>query len=69
MARVPPSDSPVWAASVLAMLAFALSLTGTSATDISQILSQVTAVVALYVVGGGPKGPNALEAGKQPPLG
>ncbi len=36
--------------------------------DISQILSQVTAMVALYVVGSGPKGPGALETGKQPPL-
>ncbi|GIH66358.1 hypothetical protein Msi02_71750 [Microbispora siamensis] len=54
MPTVPPPPHAVVAAFILAGLAIGLALIGFRATDISQIMSQVTALVALYVVKQGP---------------
>lgn len=44
--------NPLGAAVVVAALAYALALAGMAAEEIVQVLSQVTALVALYVAHG-----------------
>ncbi|WP_432928204.1 hypothetical protein ACQPZZ_01490 [Microbispora sp. CA-135349] len=63
MERLPSASNSVWTAGILASLAIVLALIGITSADISQIMSQVTAMVALYVVGGGPKRPGEVELG------
>ncbi|GAT70250.1 hypothetical protein PS9374_05930 [Planomonospora sphaerica] len=48
--RVPASSNPLWPALVLAGLVLGLALFGFGGTDITQIMSNFTALVAMYVV-------------------
>ncbi|GAB1822543.1 hypothetical protein HerbRD11066_57070 [Herbidospora sp. RD11066] len=47
---LPPSSQPVLISGIVAGLALGLAMAGFAGGDITQIMSQVTALVALYVV-------------------